>query len=298
MSATLTDTPADATPSRAPCTRWPEPLDADAWDARFPGILDSIALIGGTANSIVQLARLPVGYGVMESKVDSGNIFKRPGKRTITTLTYLAVAMLGTTEEKLDYRRAVNTSHAQVRSGAGAKVPYNAFDPELQMWVAACLYWGFTDMNERLYGPMSPARAAEFYRLAEPLATTLQVRPGTWPEDLDAFRAYWEQGLAKLDMDDALREHLNLLADMAFLPAWQRRLFGPLNRFLTNGFLPPRVRELMRWTWSPSQQARFEWTLRVISWINRRLPRRVRQRVFRQLMAAFRRRRAQGLPLV
>lgn len=288
----------DQVRSNPPQTRWPEPLTAAEWDARFPGILDSIALLGGTANSIIQLARLPVGYGVMESKVDSGNIFKRPAKRTRTTLTYLAVAMLGTTEEKLAYRRAANTSHAQVRSAEGAKVAYNAFDPELQLWVAACLYWGFADMNERLYGPMDPAQAAEFYRLAEPLATTLQVRPGMWPADLDAFRAFWDEGLARTDMDDRLRDHLTQLADMKFLPPWQARLLGPVNRFFTVGLLPPRVRDLMQFEWTPGQQKRFDLAMGAIAFVNRRLPRRVRQRTFLRMMRDLRYRMARGMPLV
>lgn len=288
----------DLVRSNPPQLQWPEPLDAAEWDRRFPGILDSIALMGGTANSIMQLALLPVGYGVMESKVDSGNIFKRPAKRTRTTLTYLAVAMLGTTGEKLAYRRAANTSHAQVRSEEGAAVPYNAFNPELQLWVAACLYWGFVDMNEKLYGKMSPAQAAEFYRLAEPLGTTLQVRPGMWPKDLEAFHAYWEAGLQKLSMDDKLRHHLTLLADAKFLPAWQSRIIGPFNRFITTGFLPPQVRALMQFEWSAGQQKKFERLLAAIAFCNRLLPRRVRQATFLRLMRDLRYRMRAGMPLV
>ncbi len=284
--------------SNPPQTQWPEPLSAAEWDARFPGILDSIALLGGTANSIMQLARMPVGYGVMESKVDSGNIFKRPAKRAKTTLTYLAVAMLGTTEEKLAYRRAANTSHAQVRSAEGSAVQYNAFDPELQLWVAACLYFGFADMNERLYGPMSAEKAAEFYRLAEPLGTTLQVRPGMWPKNPEAFRAYWEDGLAKLAVDEPLRDHLTQLAEAKFLKPWQSRLIGPLNRFITIGLLPPRVREVMQFEWSEAQEHRFQRLMAVIAAVNRRLPRTVRQRTYLQLMDDLRGRIARGLPLV
>lgn len=294
----MTSSAAELIRSNPPQTQWPEPLTAAEWDRRFPGILDSIALLGGTANSIMQLALLPVGYGVMESKVDSGNIFRNPKKRQRTTLTYLAVAMLGTTEEKLAYRRAANTSHAQVRSAEGAAVQYNAFNPELQLWVAACLYWGYVDMNERLYGKMSPEQAAEFYRLAEPLGTTLQVRPGMWPKDLAAFREFWAQGLAKTSMDDKLRAHLTLLTDAKFLPPLQQKLIGPINRFFTIGLLPPRIRELMQFRWSPTQQKRFDFWMGMIAFVNRRLPRRVRQYTFLSMIADMRRRLRQGQPLV
>ena len=52
-----------------------------------------------------------------------------------------------TAEEKLAYRRAVNGAHAQVYSTDESPVEYNAFNPELQLWVAACLYWGFARLS-------------------------------------------------------------------------------------------------------------------------------------------------------
>ena len=41
-------------------------------------------------------------------------------------------------------RREVDRQHRQVRSRPGDAVPYNAFDTGLQLWVAACLYAGFS----------------------------------------------------------------------------------------------------------------------------------------------------------
>ena len=75
------------------------PLTAGELDRQFPGILDGVSLLAGGANVILQLTRPGVGCGVLESRVDSGQIFRRPFKRTRTTLTYLAVAMFGTTSE-------------------------------------------------------------------------------------------------------------------------------------------------------------------------------------------------------
>ena len=55
-----------------------------------------IALLAGSANVIMQLALPGVGYGVMESRVESGRIDRHPIKRARTTFTYLAVAGRGT----------------------------------------------------------------------------------------------------------------------------------------------------------------------------------------------------------
>ncbi len=278
--------------------QWPEPMTPKEWDRRFPGILDGVAVLGGVANVILQLASLPVGHGVAESKVESGAIFKHPIKRARTTFTYLAVAMQGTTEEKLAYRKAVNKSHAQVRSDASSPVKYNAFDPALQLWVAACLYWGFMDTYSKMRPQLDAADMAEFYRLAEPLGTTLQVRPGMWPKDVNAFNQYWEEGLQKLHIDDTVRTFLQKLVDLRFLNPVISRLFGPFNRFITIGFLPQRVREEMHFTWSAKQQYRFGQFMAVVALINSFLPRVVRQFPFNLVMWDFRRRLRKGLPLV
>ena|SRR5699024_9516887 len=112
---------------------------------RFDDLITGAGLLAGAANVIMQLGRPGVGHGVLESTVDSGNLFRRPWKRARTTFTYLAVATMGSDAEKRAYRAAVNRQHAQVRSDGSSAVRYNAFDPELQLWVAACLYKGFED---------------------------------------------------------------------------------------------------------------------------------------------------------
>ena len=58
--------------------------------------MDFWAFAAGAANVIMQLSWPQVGYGVVESKVDSGDLLKHPWKRARTTFQYLAVAILGT----------------------------------------------------------------------------------------------------------------------------------------------------------------------------------------------------------
>jgi uncharacterized protein (DUF2236 family) len=278
-------------------THWPAPMNARHWDERFPGILDGILGMAGVANVIMQLALLPVGHGVAESKVDSGAIFKHPIKRARTTFTYLAVALMGTSDEKIAYRQAVNRSHAQVHSAPDARVQYNALDPELQLWVAACLYWGIVDTYRKLR-PSTRQMEEAFYLLAEPLATTLQVGPGMWPRDLRAFDKYWAQGMERLQLDDTVRQFLTRLVDLKFMHPAIGKLFGPLNRFLTAGFLPPRVRDDMRLHWNACQQQQFETFLTLIGQVNALIPRVLRQLPINLVMWDFRRRRRKNLPLV
>jgi uncharacterized protein (DUF2236 family) len=278
--------------------QWPTPPTARELDAQFPGIFDGAMLLAGGANIILQLALPGVGYGVAESRVESGSILHHPIKRSRTTFTYLAVAMMGTSEEKLAYRRAVNRSHAQVHSTEHSPVKYNAFDENLQMWVAACLYWGFVDTHQKLHGPMSRQEKETFYQLAHPLGTTLQVRQDTWPKDLQAFDAYWQEGLQQLHIDDRIRRYLMMIADLEFLSQPTRFLLGRFNRFVTTGFLPPEIRAQMQLEWNDKKQRRFERTVRTIGRISLLLPRVIRQAPYNLVLWDFRRRLKKGKPLV
>lgn len=277
---------------------WPEPLSACEWDQRFPGALDAVLVLAGAANVIMQLARPGVAYGVMESRVHSGSLFHRPLKRSRTTFTYLAVALLGSSEEKRAYRDAVNRVHAQVYSTESSPVSYRAFDRNLQLWVAACLYWGLADAREQVRGPMSPAQADGLYHACEPLGTTLQVRAAMWPATRAEFEQWWAGQMADLHIDDAMRAYLTRIADLEFLHPLLSRTFGPFHRFVTAGFLPAPLREQMHFAWGPAEQRRFQRLLRTFGFINRLLPRQLRQWPMYVVLADFRFRLRRGMPLV
>lgn len=255
------------------------------------------ALLAGTANVIMQLSWPGVGYGVLESKVDSGNVMRHPLKRFRTTFTYLSVVMLGTDDERARYREAVNGSHRLVRSDENSPVKYNAFDPELQLWVAACLYYGTVDIVERMYGRPSEAALDQFYAYGASFGTTLQVRPEMWPADRDAFAEYWQQGLAKVSIDEPVRRYLTRLMDRSYLP-WPLRATGRSNTWITTGFLPEIFREQMHLTWSARDEERFARMMRTLGQLSRALPGPVRRFPFNWFIYDLRLRSRLGRPLV
>ncbi|QUR69816.1 DUF2236 domain-containing protein [Mycobacterium spongiae] len=226
------------------------------------------------ANVIMQLSLPGVGYGVLESPVDSGNVYKHPFKRARTTGTYLAVATIGTEADRDLMRNAIDGVHRQVQSTSSSPVPYNAFDPTLQLWVAACLYRYFVEQHEFLHGPLDDDTADTVYRDAKRLGTTLQVPDRMWPPDRVAFDDYWKRSLDELQIDPPVREHLRGVASMAFLPWPLRALAGPFNLFATTGFLAPQFRAMMALDWSQAQQRRFEWLLAALRLADRLIPRR------------------------
>ncbi|MFD1815842.1 oxygenase MpaB family protein [Rhodococcus gannanensis] len=254
-------------------------------------------LLAGTSNVIMQLSARPVGYGVKDSKVDEGNLFLNPARRRRTTLGFLAVAILGGAEERAAYRRATNRSHAQVRSPEGAEVAYNAFDPTLQLWVAACLYKGAEQAYERVHRPLTGAFAEQFYRQGMVFGTTLQLPRDAWPATRAEFDDYWNASLAALEVDDATRDYLMRVVRLEYLdravPPWlmRRRVR------LVTGYLEPRFRELMQLEWSDAEEVKFARFNRRVARFLRIAPRRVRELPFTRSLRDVQKRLATDTPL-
>ncbi len=257
------------------------------------------ALLGGPANVIMQLSNPAVGRGVVESTVESGRFDRHPRKRGRTTLTYLAVAMWGTDDEREAYREATNRSHRQVRSTPDSPVKYNAFDPRLQLWVAACIYRGTLDSLTYLYGPLDDSLADELYRESARFGTTLQMPPQLWPPDRAAFADYWESAMADISVDDEVKAYLlGQVVDLGPYSRGQQLAFGRINRFFTTGFLPQRFRDELGLDWGPRRQRAFETIMRVIGMVLRTGPERWRRYPLDKHLANMRRRRAEGRPLI
>ena len=239
--------------------------------------MDFWGFAGGAANVVMQLSWPEVGYGVAESKVDSGNLLKHPWKRARTTLQYLAVAVLGTPDDRAAFREAVNTSHRHVKSIAESPVRYNAFDRDLQMWVAACLFVGLEDTYQLLRGEMTPQQAEQFYRSAWPLGTTLQVAEDQWPPTRAEFDDYWRTACERVKIDDRVRGYLMHMLNLRMINPLLGLPFRPLLKFLTAGFLAPVFREQMGLRWSGFHQFLFESLFLTVAFVNRFLPVFIRQ---------------------
>ncbi len=264
--------------------------------------IPGIALLAGPANVIMQLGRPGVGYGVKESRVESGRIDRHPIKRARTTFTYLAVATRGNPEQQKAFRKAVTGAHAQVRSTADSPVKYNALDPDLQLWVAACLYKGGVDIRRMFIGEMDDETADRHYRDSMALGTMLQMRPESWPADRAAFDEYWDAQLDNIHIDDTIREFLYPIA-VARMGAF--RLPGPFQNLseatallITTGFLPQRFRDEMKLDWDASKQREFDTLMAAFRVGNTLAPSFVRNFPFNVLLHDVNFRMRTGRPLV
>ena len=193
----------DGAPPAGMTARSPSPTPLDFW-----------SFAAGAANVVMQLSLPGVGHGVVESTVVSGSLMHHPWKRARTTFSYIAVAILGTAEDRAAYREAVDGAHRQVGPRPASPVKYNAFDRDLQMWVAACLFVGLEDTYQLLRGELTPENAEVFYRSAFPLGTTLQVTEDQWPATRAEFDDYWNAACERVLMDDTVRGYLTDLINL------------------------------------------------------------------------------------
>lgn len=272
--------------------RWSDaPVDATA-------AMDFWAFAAGAANVVMQLSWPEVGYGVVESKVDSGNLFKHPWKRARTTFQYLAVAVFGSPQDRAAFGEAVNDVHRHVTSTSQSPLAYNAFNRSLQMWVAACLFVGLEDTYQLLRGEMTAEQAEQFYRSAWSLGTTLQVSEDQWPPTRAAFDDYWNTACLRVALDDVVGRYLLDLIDLKMINPLLRLPFRPPLRFLTAGFLAPVFRDALGVSWTAAQQRHFERLFLLVAFVNRFLPSFVRQGGSHLLLADVRRRVRHHKPLI
>jgi uncharacterized protein (DUF2236 family) len=260
---------------------------------------DGIAVfLAGPANVAIQLALRPVGRGVVESTVHSGSVYRHPFKRFRTTVGYLDVAMRGNDQLRADYRHAVNGSHRPVRSGPDSPVKYNAFNRDLQLWVASCIYYGYRDTMTRLHGQLSADEQELLLQASMRLATTLQVPAEMWHDNVAEFEAYWDDGLTRIEIDDETKRYLLGIIEAKILPAPLDRMSAPVMRFFNTGFLPAEVREALGLTWTDRQERKFNAILRFLGRMSRPLPPFVRRVPMNWMTLNIKARRALGRPLV
>ncbi|RCV54106.1 oxygenase MpaB family protein [Marinitenerispora sediminis] len=201
------------------------------------------AVLGGAGYAVLmQVAHPAVARGVHRHS----DFARRPLGRLRGTLGYVYAVIFGTREEAGRVSRRVRAAHRHV-VGDG----YDAGDPELQLWVAATLYHAAVTVYQRAVGPLEPADLDEAYRQYAVLGTSLGLPQELWPATRADFAAYWEAEVAALRVGDEARgiaEQLFRPRQVALRPA------TALQRFLTAGLLPPKVRAQYGLAWGPVRE--------------------------------------------
>lgn len=259
-------------------------------------IVRGLMLAPAGANVVMQLARPGVGRGVSQSPVTSGSLMHHPVKRTRTTLAYIWLAMFGGDNEREELRRSVDAQHRHVRSRPGEELVYDAFDAELQLWVAACMYVGTLQGYETLYGPVTDDVAADLLHQCSRFATTLQVPAHRWPNTPQEFGEYWTAALTQVKFDDGTLRYVQEFIDVSFLPRPLAVCVRPWFRLLVVGYLDHDFRDALAMKWDGRDQRRFETWQMTLRLLNRATPVIVARFPWNLVRYDVRRRLARGRP--
>lgn len=302
-----------AEPLRPPGELVADPLDGDGaagtdhidpatferaqrvWRKRTDGIG---VFLAGQANVVYQLAWPEVGHGVVESKVESGQVGKHPFKRFRTTVGYLGIAALGSDELRAAYREAVDGQHRQVRSGPDSPVKYNAFNRDLQLWVASCIFYGLHDLSTRMHGPMTSEEEELLLIVGSRMGTTLQVPHEMWHHNMAEFWAYWDEGMKRCHIDQPVREYFLWLLHVQMLPFPLNRMADRPMYWVNVGFLTPDLREQLGLEWTDRDQRRHDALMRLLGRAMRWMPTIVRQFPVNAMKLSLDTRRRLGLRMV
>jgi uncharacterized protein (DUF2236 family) len=248
-------------------------------------IAGEIVLVAGGGRAILmQIAHPAVGRGV----ADHSDFASRPLDRLKATLTYVYAVVYGSPDEVALVRQRVNRAHAPVHSAhEAAGHPYDAYDPELQLWVAATLYETAVTLYQRVFGRLDEESADRIYQDYASIGTALQVPQEIWPADRRAFGQYWESMLPRLGADEATQRVANDLLRASSSP-WWLRLAMPLGRLMTIGLLSPDLRSSFALPWPRRAQRSFDRWMRFTAAVYPRLPRWVRHRLRDHYLAQLR----------
>jgi len=243
---------------------------------------DGVLLAAGGFAVLMQLADPAVAAGVARHS----DFADRPVDRLRGTLTFVYAVVYGTPAQQAAVRRTVNRAHGPVRGDGDddGDVAYSAFDPDLQLWVAATLREGAMRMRALIYGPLDAVSAQNVQREYAMLGRALQVPEGAWPESVAEFDAYWSTTIAGLRVTPEARAVTRSLLRPRNAPVWLT-LVMPLARLVTAGLLDPRLRSEFGFRWSPMQQRRFDRAVAVARVVWPRLPRSLRTLPKRYLLA-------------
>ena len=225
---------------------------------------ESVLLLGGGRALLLQIAHPAVAAGVAAHS----NFRNERWRRLLSTLRPMHEIVFGNLDQASAAVRAINRVHERV-TGPG----YDARDPALLLWVLATLIDTSLVMRERFLGPLAPDEAEAYYADMCRLGILLEVPPDYLPRDLAAFRVYFDQTLASLEVSDAAR---GIARELLKLTPVTWPAIAPL-RLLTAGLLPESLRERFGLGWGPKR----ELALRILQRISRalvpRAPRRLRR---------------------
>ena len=230
-------------------------------------------LFGGARAVLMQAAHPLVIAGARET----GFYERNPWKRLQRTLILTYTITFGSKDEADAAARRINDVHARVKGiDAETGLPYDGLDPDLLLYVHACLVESALLFERLTVGRLSPAARQRFHEeqmlAAEMVGIPRAEIPPTVPDLRRYLRGVVDSGI--LRVGEAARGVAALFRDPPREAEWRPVLRG-VSR-LAFGTLPPELRRLYGVELGPARRAEMRAAFAVTRALRPLLPPRFR----------------------
>ena len=204
----------------------------------------------------MQFAHPMIAAGVMEHSAFRDGRFTAAARLHHTVRSMLALGF-GTDAERNQTLELIKGIHRRVngtlRDDVGPYVAgthYSAEDPALLLWVHGTLLESVPLVYERLVSPLSAAERDQYCLDAEPIARELGAHPAAIPRSWSAMQQYLQDTYASGAI--AVGPDARGLAEAVLHSPFLRVVppLAALNRAMTIGLLPDRLRQAYGFTWT------------------------------------------------
>jgi uncharacterized protein (DUF2236 family) len=263
--------------------------DSVSWDVLREGSV----MVGGVRALLMHAAHPLVVAGARQT----GMYERDPWKRLERTLRQTFTVVFGTRAESLAASRRIDDIHGAINGvDAVTGKRYDARDPDLLLWVHACLIDSFLEFERRSVGRLDDAGRQRFHVEQMAGVELLRLPREHIPPTVEGLRAY----IDRVATDGTLRltEDAGKVAAVIRTPPDEvpRRRLWRVVSFLAFHTLPPPIRDL----YGVRHTRRHEALLRALTWTQRHdrplMP--ARWRFIAAAIVAGRRRRALPAPSV
>jgi uncharacterized protein (DUF2236 family) len=234
---------------------------------------ETTVLFGGARALLMQAAHPLVIAGARES----GFYQRDPWKRLQRTLALTYSLTFGTREEAEAAAARINAVHRTVRGVDDITgLLYDAFDPELLLWVHGCLVDSALLFERLTVGKLDDEDRERFHREQMVAAELLELPRERIPPTVPELRR-WMDGVVAggiLQVTDSARDVAAMFRHPPREAEWR-----PVLRAVSwwaFGTLPPPVREMYGVRWNPAKELALRGTLRWLRLFRPAIPPRFR----------------------
>ena len=230
-------------------------------------------LFGGVRALLMHAAHPLVAAGARQTAT-----YRRdPWARLLRTLSLQLLVPFGTREEAQHAADRINRLHTVINGTDPITAErYDALDPELLLWVHACLEQSTVIFYELTVGPLSAADKQQFHEENLVAAELILLPRDRVPATYEGLVTYIDAVVAsdRLVVTDVAREVADLIrggpVPLHIKPVWKFISFAAV------GTLPEAVRHLYGFTWTRRRTRWLATNLRFLKRLRPHLPTRFR----------------------